>query len=603
MGSPKEEYNKRKKYYEGLLKKQNNKIRFISNLRLLVFLAGVVLALYFYIIKSYYIGALTALIFLCSFIYLVIKHNKIIEQKSYSEALYNINDSSIKRIHGDWKSFKDSGEEFIDDEHEYSKDLDIFGRGSLFQWINTTVTYLGRQKLKSVLENPYKSADEIRERQEGISELADDLDWRQEFISEALVTPNSVKDIQELLEWSRNTKSFYKRFSILVVARVIPVFTVIIVSLPFVNRNIPYYIPTIAIAINILILMWKNEERTNTLVKVDKYKESIRAYYGMLKILEKRQFKSKYLKNIKSNIISNNGLTSSIQIKKLASISDMINNRKNQYYIIMNILLLWDYQCMIALEKWKNESGRHLQNWLEAIGNIEELISLSNIKYDNEEWVMPKIAEGISILSAEEMGHPLLTGDRITNSFKMGKIDPILLITGSNMSGKSTLLRTAGINLVLSYIGAPVFAKSFTCSIMNIYTCMRVSDDLEKSVSSFYAELLRIKKIVEATKKDEQIFFLLDEIFKGTNSMDRHIGAKVLIESMRKFGELGMVSTHDLELGELEKESGGKVKNYHFREYYKNNEIYFDYKLRPGVSTTRNALYLIKMVGIDVDIN
>lgn len=603
MGSPKEEYIKRKKYYEGLLKKQNNKIRFISNLRLLVFLAGVVLALYFYIIKSYYIGALTALIFLCGFIYLVIKHNKIIEQKSYSEALYNINDSSIKRIHGEWKSFKDSGEEFIDDEHEYSKDLDIFGRGSLFQWINTTVTYLGRQKLKSVLENPYKSADEIRERQEGISELADDLDWRQEFISEALVTPNSVKDIQALIEWSRNTKSFYKRFSILVVARVIPIFTVIIVSLPFVNRNIPYYIPTIAIAINILILMWKNEERTNTLVKVDKYKESIRVYYGMLKILEKRQFKSKYLKNIKSNIISKNGLTSSIQIKKLASISDMINNRRNQYYIIINILLLWDYQCMIALEKWKNESGRHLQNWLEAIGDIEELISLSNIKYDNEEWVMPKITEGTSILSAEEMGHPLLTGDRITNSLKMGKTDPILLITGSNMSGKSTLLRTAGINLVLSYIGAPVFAKSFTCSIMNIYTCMRVSDNLEKSVSSFYAELLRIKKIVEATKKDEQIFFLLDEIFKGTNSMDRHIGAKVLIESMRKSGELGMVSTHDLELGELEKESGGKVKNYHFREYYKNNEIYFDYKLRSGVSTTRNALYLIKMVGIDVDIN
>jgi len=196
------------------------------------------------------------------------------------------------------------------------------------------------------------------------------------------------------------------------------------------------------------------------------------------------------------------------------------------------------------------------------------------------------------------MGHPLLINTCVANSLKFEPPENILLITGSNMSGKSTLLRTVGINLVLAYAGGNVCAKTFKCSIMDIYTCMRVNDDLEKNISSFYAELLRIKMIVNAVEEGQTVFFLLDEIFKGTNSIDRHTGAKALIMKLSKAKVLGLVSTHDLELGDLEKESN-KVKNYHFQESYKDNEIYFDYKLRPGVSTTRNAAFLMKMAGIE----
>ncbi|HWJ02256.1 MAG TPA: DNA mismatch repair protein, partial [Verrucomicrobiae bacterium] len=176
-----------------------------------------------------------------------------------------------------------------------------------------------------------------------------------------------------------------------------------------------------------------------------------------------------------------------------------------------------------------------------------------------------------------------------------------ILITGSNMSGKSTLLRTAGLNLVLAYTGAPVCAENFRCSVMRVYTCMRVTDNIEQSISSFYAELLRIKTIVQAARERGQVFFLLDEIFKGTNSQDRHTGAKILIKQLSKQGAMGMVSTHDLELSELEKESKGQIRNYHFREYYENDQIRFDYLLRSGPSTTRNALYLIKLAGIELE--
>jgi DNA mismatch repair ATPase MutS len=174
----------------------------------------------------------------------------------------------------------------------------------------------------------------------------------------------------------------------------------------------------------------------------------------------------------------------------------------------------------------------------------------------------------------------------------------VLLITGSNMSGKSTYLRTAGINLVLAYAGAAVCAKEFACDVFNIYTCMRISDNIEKNTSSFYAELLRIKEIVDESKTNK-VFFLLDEVFKGTNSQDRHEGAKILIKKLIENKAVGLVSTHDLELGVLEKESDSEIRNYHFKEYYEDNKIYFDYKINTGISTTKNAMYLIKMIGID----
>lgn len=213
---------------------------------------------------------------------------------------------------------------------------------------------------------------------------------------------------------------------------------------------------------------------------------------------------------------------------------------------------------------------------------------------------MAKVFEGSPSLKATALGHPLLNGNRVCNDLVFHPPMNVMLVTGSNMSGKSTFLRTAGINLVLAYAGAPVCATSFSCSIMHLFTCMRVSDNLEKSISSFYAELLRIKMLVEAVDKNQRVFFLLDEIFKGTNSRDRHTGAKILVKKLSRAKALGLVSTHDLELADLDKESEN-IKNYHFREYYRDDRIFFDYKLRPGVSTTRNAAYLMRMAGIDAN--
>jgi DNA mismatch repair ATPase MutS len=306
------------------------------------------------------------------------------------------------------------------------------------------------------------------------------------------------------------------------------------------------------------------------------------------------------LKKIKEGMCNRKGVLAYKQVDRLSKIIDSISSRHGSFYFIMNILTLWDYQNMISLERWRKESGGFLKAWLEAIGKIEALSSLAIIRYDNPEWVVPKISESEKPeFEAKSMGHPLLRGNRVENDLSTNIPDRILLITGSNMSGKSTLLRTAGINLVLAYTGAPVCARKFTASIMEIHTCMRVSDDLSRNISSFYAELLRIKNIVKEAETGKSLFFLLDEIFKGTNSIDRHTGARVLIQKLNGLNCIGLVSTHDLELGDLEK-SSDKIKNYHFEEYYKDDRIHFDYKLRNGVSKTRNAVYLMKMAGIDI---
>jgi DNA mismatch repair ATPase MutS len=287
-------------------------------------------------------------------------------------------------------------------------------------------------------------------------------------------------------------------------------------------------------------------------------------------------------------------------MKSLEKVVNMIDVRYNMFYIVINILFLWDLQCVISYEKWKLKSDKKIEDWLIVIGWFEALSSLSIVKFDNQDWIYPEIIENEIKIDGKNVGHALLDNKRVCNDVKLTKSSNVVLITGSNMSGKSTYLRTIGITLLMSYYGLPVCAAEFKCSILNIYTCMRISDNLEMNISSFYAELLRIKKIIEALDDKRPLFFLLDEIFKGTNSTDRHIGAKELIIKLSKNNTLGIVSTHDLELGELEKIGDGRISNLHFKEFYENNEIKFDYKINKGVCKTRNAVYLMEMIGLKI---
>lgn len=588
-------YNGLKERYQIQIAGQTRTINLISNVRLAAFIIAAIFGLYFIVRKSYGLLGLDLILFLALFIPLIILHDHYFSKRKYAIVFQKINEDSLLRIQGDWNSFTDDGTEFIDLNHRYLQDLDIFGKGSLFQFMNNTVTFSGRRKLRDFLVQPAKSINEIIERQEAIRELAPRLEWRQQYRTEGMLEP-VIQDPQDLLLWVNHTNKFYLNAPTIIIFRLMPVITICFGIFAWINPQPAYYILIGALVIQFIMLKIHVKQRETILGIAAKYVQNLKAYHKMLDLLEKEEYSATFLSELK-NRLKSQGMTAGEQIRKLEKIAESIANRHNQFYFIFNILLLLDYQFVFALEKWKEQYGSSIQKWLDIIAEFEALSSLAGLTYDFPEWTTPELSEEAAFFKAEGMAHPLLHSG-VANDLKFEPPQNILLITGSNMSGKSTLLRTAGINLVLAYAGGNVCAQTFKCSLMDIYTCMRVNDNLEQNISSFYAELMRIKMMVKAVDEGRIIFFLLDEIFKGTNSIDRHTGARVLIKKLSKAKLLGLVSTHDLELGDLEKDSPW-IKNYHFEEYYENNQICFDYKLRLGVSNTRNAAYLMKLAGID----
>ena len=601
MKTSKEIYEKRIQVYEERSSKLLKDMDHISHLR--IFTAGAAIFSAVFLSRAA-VNAVTwgiVFLFIVIFIYLVYMHHSVKTAHQYLAHLKKVNEISLKRVKGEWKEFADRGNAFYEEAHPFAKDLDIFGQGSLYQWISTANTYLGKRKLAELLTTPWDKRKQIEERQAAIRELAQKRWWRQRLQTEGMLIGEKAEDIESLLQWAEKSQPLYSKPMIRIGVRLLPGITITTLLLAF-SANIGLrYIPLLLLVFHFLLLSYDVKRRTQELELIYRCKNSIRVYGKILAHIEKTHFQSDYLRVLKEKLRDEKGLTALQQLKSLERIVDQILNRNNMAFFPINLLILWDYQCMLAVEDWKRQAGPALRRYFEVIGEIEGLASLALIGYDYPQWDIPKITDTPSRFTARAIGHPLLTNQQVCNDISLDPPAKVLLITGSNMSGKSTLLRTLGINLVLAYAGAPVCARSMECSIFKIYTVMRISDNLEKSISSFYGELLGIKRIVEAIKTEGQVFFLLDEIFKGTNSHDRHMGAKLLIRQLYNNGAIGLVSTHDLELGELERESHGAVKNYHFQEHYKDNQIYFDYKLRLGISTARNALYLMRMVGVEVE--
>ncbi|MBY0755813.1 DNA mismatch repair protein MutS [Clostridium sardiniense] len=530
----------------------------------------------------------------------VIYHNKLINKRIKVERFLEINEKGVKRISGEFRTIEDDGSEYINDSHPFSSDIDIFGKSSLFQLINDTLTKGGREKLVSNLSLKKLPTKEIIEKkQEAIKELGEKIKWRQELLVKGKTTiKNKKKETQELeafLTWSKEKKE--KGISKKLVAYVFIAITFLSIVLSIIKIIPPSYI-LLVLLINFAVIKLITKDYKEDLEMFNSIKHTIKSYAEILELIEKEEFKSEYLKGIKDKLKSDTSNSCGEEMKKLSNLLDWIGDSSgNAYYLIINIFIFSDIFIVENLEDWRSQNSKELEVWIDVISEIDALSSISNIYFDFDKFTFPKISDKKEV-KGKAIGHPLIGEKAVRNDYSLSNNKRVTLITGSNMSGKSTFLRTIGLNLLLSYIGAPVYSDNFTCGIFNIYTCMRTKDNLEENISSFYAEILRIKILIEATKKGEDVFFLLDEIFKGTNSLDRHIGATELIKQLINGGAIGLVSTHDLDLCNLE-ESDNRIENYNFREYYEDNKIKFDYKLRVGKSETQNAIHLMKLAGIE----
>lgn len=587
--------NKHLKSEESALKKSHS---IFGTLRLLSFIA--ILLFTYSIIKNSSSITILAGLFLSAilFIFFLVYDLGISSKLKKSKRLLLINDKYMKRIDGTWTEFEDIGEDFKDIDHPYSNDLDIFGNSSLFQLINTTKTFLGRNKLIKLLKSPDLNTIVIEKRQKAVNELSGKIEFCERLEDEGMLNKKISNDTSPLLNYIETLNNTFKGY-VKTAISVLP-----IVTLVFCILEVVFRIPVLSYillglfllhaAINVISLI----KVYPVLNSMETFNNNFSTYGNILRLIENEDFKDSYLCELKNNLFIND--KASNILKKLDTIISAINFRNNfLLYIVLNLLFFWDYRCLFYLETWKKNYGALVRKYLETAADFEVISSLATISHLDSNLCYPTFSSTNTKVNASGLGHPLiLASDRIYNDVDLK--NSIFIITGSNMSGKTTFLRTMGINLVLAYTGAQVCAETMDCGLLNIFTSMRISDDLSKGLSTFYVELTRIKTILDFLPKKEPMLFLIDEIFRGTNSNDRIIGAKTVLKNLDKEWCCGLISTHDFELCDLEKVNPGRIKNYHFREDYTDNKIHFDYKLRDGRSDTTNAKYLMKMVGIDI---
>ena len=586
-------------HYTEIEKGQKKRSNTMSNQRLMIVVVGLAIA-YFSISTGFLIyGEVALLATVLSFIYLVRRHRKLNELLKRTRCKIKINQRDLARITNEWTHFVDDGNEFMDDKHPFVNDLDIFGPKSLFQWMNATNTYYGRQILKSMLSRPEKSSMAIEERQQAVCELALKKDFCEALQCEGMLATGSSSNPKLLIQYIEDLTPLFTMNRIRIGFFLLPSITIVAIILVLLDDTISTDIVKVLILLQIAITGIGYRKVSAILNPIHKFRDNIKIYEKLINVIEAEEFNNPELVKIKCQLISNHELASK-GIQQLERIIERIDLRYNAIsYVILNFILLWDYHCVFSLENWKKQYGVSIDKWLYAIGEFEAIASLALIGRLQPEWGYPTFTNEKLVFIGEKIGHPLIPSEkRVCNT--ASSTNKIGIIPGSNMSGKTTWLRTIGINLVLAYAGAPVCADTLHCSVMDIFTSMWIQDDLGNGISTFYGELLRIKKILDHSKQQRAMIFLIDEIFRGTNSNDRIIGAISVVKSLNKDWIMGFISTHDLELCNVITDPVMRATNYHFMEEYKDGEILFDYKLRMGCCTTTNAKYLMRMVGIDL---
>ena len=585
------------KEYHNLHRQLEKKYSMVSNIRL--FLMLIIIYIGYRIYKDnniIFIGL--EIVLLTLFLYLVVEHLKIKDKKLRAKLLEDINSRYLSRIDGSWIEFEDIGSEFIDDNHTYSKDLDIVGKNSIFQFLNITNTHTGRMVFAKNLLNINKDKEEIYSSQIAIEELSKKLDLVQEIEYITFKNKKELKPPDILIEYAESKDNIFKNKFTKNLISFMPVLVLGTNIFGIISKNISIvYLGLGLLIVQILIWLISMFRNNQILGTVHYLKYNLKVYLEVLKLLEAENFSSEKLKNIKATMFSQ-GKSSIDAIKELDTITEIINMASGGILsLILNSVFLWDYQCIFLLENWKSKYGNRVKDWIEGIGQIESLVSFSVLNNINDHIVFPEIGEDNPKIVAKELGHPLISlKDRVDNDVSLD--NEIFIITGSNMSGKTTFLRTIGVNLVLAYNGAGVCAKSMETSLMDILTSMRVTDDLKSGISTFYAEILRIKKIIDQAEKDDNMIFLIDEIFTGTNSVDRILGAKNVIGNLNRENVIGAITTHDLELCELDIKE--RIQNFYFQDQYDGRSITFDYKLNKGKSTSTNAKNLMNLAGIKI---
>ena len=583
--------------HESIYQKFSKHSKSLAVYRVLAFVGEIILFVYLINIRelSWALGSLA--IFLFIFALLVKRYNRTVFKRDQQNFLVSINKDELNRLNGKFEQGSD-GSEYLRQDHPYARDIDIFGNTSLFTLINRTSTFPGKDLLAKRLLGDAIVKD-LPQYQQSVREMTTHPNFIQNYRALGMHIKSEENDYNAFIDWVNSPKVLLNRPIIKTLLWLLPSLFVIALSTAF-FFDLSYYISLPFVAINAYFLASYHKHTSKVVEQTSASVRLLKTYIHHLDLIDNHEFESSYLQSL-IKAFSRNGQSARQDINELRSLLDHLQTRTNDLHILINIPLILDLQWLVRLEKWQTQNGKTIEQWIATFAEIEVIISLAGLSFAEADWVYPKIVDQPYKFQSTNLGHPLLNREeRVTNNFNLEGRGQLVLLTGPNMAGKSTFLRTIATNIIMAKIGGAVCASALTLSNdYQIFTSMRTEDDLSESISSFYAELTRIKQLLTTVDSEKNVMFFLDEILKGTNSEDRHKGAEALIRQLISLGVTGFVSTHDIALGQLTSELEG-VANFSFESTINDENISFDYKLKEGICTSFNACALMRNMGINV---
>ncbi len=523
-----------------------------------------------------------------AFIVLVIVHERYVRRRGHLERSASFYQSGVDRLSGRWQGRGFGGDAFLDEHHPYAADLDLFGSGSIYELLCRAVTTYGRATLAAWLKTPAATVAEIAARQAAVIELRDAVEFR-ERMSLAAAEVRAL----DLVAWSREEAvrfAPWERAAAIVLTAITVAAGVLALT-----RTLPPLVVVAAAALQLLFARRLQERVTKVVGGVERAEPALEQLADALQIARDQRFSAPRLTLLQESI----AVEAPHEIAHLQRLVGHLDSRRNQIFVPIAMVLLWTTNLAMRIETWRRTSGAHVPPWVEALGQIEALSSLASFAFENPAYTMPRLLDGAPRFIARELGHPLIdSARRVTNDVSLDGELRLLIISGSNMSGKSTLLRSAGVAAVLAFAGGPACARSLEIAPMAIGASIRLHDSLQEGSSRFYAEILRLRQILDLAQGS--LLFLLDEILHGTNSHDRRIGAEAVVRRLVESSAIGLVSTHDLALAQIVDALAPHAANVHFQDHLEEGRMVFDYRMRPGVVERSNALELMRSVGIRV---
>lgn len=593
--NPKNHYTERLSLTKGQLQQVKKQIFRISMLRLTLFIAGVA-GIYFFFSQTPLLIVCICLTFLPLFI-LVKIHNRFFIRKEWLETQARIIQEELQALSGDYSSFED-GKEYVNPEHPYSFDLDIFGRRSLFQSINRTCTFFGKDRLAKWLQNHLHEKTSIEKRQEMVREISEHTLFHEQFRVAGLVHHGQSSDAEKIQAWSQSPAQYLHAGWVKAFIWGVPVINSLLLITSLIGWT---SFSCLGLSFGIFLVLSFGIIKRATYIQetYGKQLKSLNGYARLIALAKAEDWKSAGMLELMERF-NLNGQSPVQALQQLSKELDRLDLRNNQFlYVLLEGSIFFQLQEIVRIERWKVRYGQHISEWLETVGELDALCSLGTFAYNHPQYTYPELTEKPFCFLATQMGHPLMPVSQcVKNDATIPSRPFFLIITGANMAGKSTYLRTIGVNYLLACVGAPVCCERLKLHPNQLITSLRTSDSLSDNESYFFAELKRLKRIIDLLNQGQQLFIILDEILKGTNSMDKQKGSFDLIRQFMQMKANGIIATHDLLLGSLIKQFPEEIRNYCFEADIKDNELTFSYKLREGVAQNMNACFLMKKMGI-----